>query len=82
MIVCLAYAKIVVWIILPLCFVEEEGTSSIKVAWKRFEMKTIMTSRGVEKQKLHLAYKYITFDVLIEYLKPKFNFFRQHNFLA
>jgi hypothetical protein len=45
------------------------------VAWQSFEMKTIMPSRGVEKQKLHLAYKYITFDVLIKYLKPKLQFF-------
>jgi hypothetical protein len=60
---------------LPLCSTKEEGTFGIKVAWKSFEMKTIMTSRGVEKQKLHLAYKYITFDVLIKYLKPKLQFF-------
>jgi len=55
---------------LPIFPIEEDGSSYI------------VTSRGQEKQKLHLAYKSTTFDEFIAYLKPKFQFFVQHNFVA
>jgi len=67
---------------LPICPIEEEGTSDIKVFWKRFEMKTIVTSQREEKQKSHLAYKSTTSDKFIDYLKLKLQFFVQHDFVA
>jgi hypothetical protein len=57
--------------ILPVCLVEEEGSSSAMVKWKHFSMENIIIRGGEERKKLKLFYKSIISSELIQYLKPK-----------
>jgi hypothetical protein len=45
-------------------------------------LETITTKKGESKKKLVLVYKSTTSDELLQYLKPKFKFFVQYNFVA
>jgi hypothetical protein len=56
---------------LPICPIEEEGSSSAIVKWKHFSMEKIITRSGEDKKKLKLEYKDTVFSELIDYLKPK-----------
>ncbi len=67
---------------LPICLVEEEGSSTTIVKWKHFSMENIVTRSGEEKKNLKLVYKAIVSSELINYLKPKLQFFAYHNFVA
>lgn len=57
--------------ILPICLVEEEGSSSAMVKWKNFSMENIIIKGGEERKKLKLFYKSTISSELIQYLKPK-----------
>ena len=67
---------------LPVCPVEEDGSSSLMVNWKRYEMKEIITKKGLQRKKLCLTYKTTSSAEFLDYLKPKLQFFIQHNFVA
>jgi hypothetical protein len=67
---------------LPLCPIEEEGSSSSLVKWKHFAMETITTKTGLQRKKLQLVYEETTSDKLVSYLKPKLKTFVRHNFVA
>ncbi len=67
---------------LPIYPIEGEGSSNAMVKWKHFCMEQIVTKSGEEKKKLKLIYKFIIFGELLEYLKPKLQFFVHHNFVA
>jgi hypothetical protein len=56
---------------LPICHVEEKGSSNILVIWKHYSTKNILTKKGEEKKKLILFYKSSSSIKLICYLKPK-----------
>ncbi len=45
-------------------------------------MGQIIPQRREEKKRLQLVYKCIIYSELIAYLKPKFQFFAHHNFVA
>ena len=68
--------------ILPMCPTEEDGLSPIYVAWKHYEMQSITTRKGLQRKKLQLVYKDTTSRELIQYLKPKLQFFVRHSFVA
>ena len=67
---------------LPVCPIEEEGSSSKLIKWKHFSMETITTRKGYEKKKLQLVYEETTSDKLVSYLKPKLQAFARHSFVA
>jgi hypothetical protein len=52
------------------------------VKWKQFSMEKIITKKGEEKKKLRLLYESIISSELMQYLKPKLQFFACHNFVA
>jgi hypothetical protein len=66
----------------PIYLVEEKGSSNAMVKWKHFSMEQIVTKSGEENKKLKFVYKSIVSSELLEYLKPKFQFFVHHNFVA
>jgi hypothetical protein len=68
--------------ILLVYLVEEEGSSSAMVKLKHFSMENIIIRREEKRKKLRLFYKSIIFSELIQYLKPKLQFFAHHNFVA
>lgn len=45
-------------------------------------METIVTKKGEEKKKLKLIYKSTRSNELIEYMKPKLQYFICHNFIT
>jgi hypothetical protein len=57
--------------ILPVCPVEEKGSSFAMVEWKHFSMENIINRGGEERKKLKLLYKSTISSELIQYLKPK-----------
>jgi hypothetical protein len=67
---------------LALCPQEEEGSSSIIVCWKHFNMENIVTKNGEGKKKLKFMYMEINSKELIQYLKPKLQYFVRHKFVA
>jgi hypothetical protein len=67
---------------LPIFLVEKEGAFFALISWKHFSMEKIMTRTGKEKKKLKLIYKSTTSDELVQYLKPKLQYFVYHNFVA
>ena len=67
---------------LPVCPIEEAGSSPLKVSWKRYEMKEIVMKKGLQRKKLCLTYKTTSFVEFLEYLKPKLQGFIKHNFVA
>ena len=68
--------------ILPLCPIEEDGLSQTTVRWKHYEMQSITTRKGLQRKKLQLIYKDTTSHELVQYLKPKLQFFVRHSFVA
>jgi len=68
--------------ILLVYLVEEEGSSYAMVKLKHFSMENIIIRREEKRKKLKLFYKSIVFSELIQYLKPKLQFFAHHNFVA
>jgi hypothetical protein len=67
---------------LPICLVEDEGSFGHLVQWKHFSFQNIVTKKGEEKKKLTLVFKSTPSFDLIKYLKPKLQFFVQHDFLS
>jgi hypothetical protein len=67
---------------LGICPLKEEGTSFALISWKHFSMETIVTKKGEEKKKLKLIYKSTRSNELIEYMKPKLQYFICHNFIT
>lgn len=67
---------------MAICLIEEEGSSSAMVKWKQFSMEKIVIRKGEETKKLRLLYKSIVSSELMQYLKPKLQFFACHNFVA
>jgi hypothetical protein len=67
---------------LPICHVEEEGCPNILVSWTYYSTKKILTKKGEEKKKLILFYKSSSSAKLINYLKPKLQYFMRHNFVS
>ena len=68
--------------ILPLCPTKEYSLSQTAVPWKHYEMRSITTRKGLQRKKLQLVYKDTTSRELIQYLKPKLQFFVRHSFVA
>jgi len=67
---------------LPLCPAEVDGSDGQQVEWRRFALEEVLSKKGKIMKKLNLVYMKTTFDVLIEYLKPKLQAFVTHNFVA
>jgi hypothetical protein len=67
---------------MAICHIEEEGSSNAMMKWKHFSMEQIIIKRGEEKKKFKLVYKSNVSTNLKEYLKPNFQFFACHNFVA
>jgi HD-GYP domain-containing protein (c-di-GMP phosphodiesterase class II) len=67
---------------LVVCPIEEDGSSSALISWKHSSVETIVTKKGEERKKLKLIYKSTKNNELIEYLKPKLQYFVSHNFIA
>jgi hypothetical protein len=67
---------------LPICPVEEEGSFEHLVKWNQFSFQNIVTNKREEKKNLTFVFKStLNFD-FIKYLKLKFQFFVQHNFVS
>jgi hypothetical protein len=67
---------------LAICPIEENGSSSSLISWKHFSMETIVIKKDEERKKLKLIYKSTKSNELIEYLKPKLQYFVCHNFIT
>jgi hypothetical protein len=67
---------------MAICPIEADGSLITLVKWKHFSMGQIIPQRREEKKRLQLVYKCIIYSELIAYLKPKFQFFAHHNFVA
>jgi hypothetical protein len=67
---------------LAFCLNEEEGTSSAVVCWKRFNMEKIVTKKVEEKKKSKRMHLETNSNELIEYFKPKLQYFVRHNFVT
>jgi len=66
---------------LVLCPIVEDGSSFALVYWKHFSMEKIVTRNGEEKKKLKFIDKSTNSRKLVEYLKPKLQYFVHHNLL-
>jgi hypothetical protein len=67
---------------LAICPSKEDGSSFTLISWKHFNMETIVIKKGEERKKLKLSYRSTKNNELIEYLKPKLQYFVRHNFIT
>jgi hypothetical protein len=68
--------------LLPVCNDELDNADGVLIEWRRFALEQTTSKKGKVSKKLTLVYKKTFPDVLLEYMRPKLQYFVKHNFVA
>jgi hypothetical protein len=64
------------------CNDEVDNADGVLIEWQRFALEQTTSKKGKVSKKLTLVCKKTFSDVLLEYMRPKLQYFVKHNFVA